>query len=201
MDEQCKNTKTHSWQRSLPVCAVESLYETTSVCQPDLNFCSGHWIINKNSCIQYWFILFFWGGRSTDDFRCKAKKAEFKNLSTNWVCRPQGTLKVAKPQLSSQLCYDPTDDFQTSRRSFLPASSTLLASLIILKLVWSLWFLLTNSRSLRRLATFLQFHLWVFLTVWREIRNQRVNISVPRNMKKTDFKFRVCYDGYTRGSP
>ena len=71
-----------------------------------------------------------------------------------------------------------------------------MASLIILKLVWSLWFPLTSPRPLRRLAAILQLHLLSFPhtvdhTVWREIRNLRVNISMPRSIKKADFKYQV----------
>lgn len=129
---------------SSPVGAVESLDQTTSICQPNLNFCGGHGIINKNSFIKYWFVLFFWRRRSTDNFRCKAKKEECKNQNTHWVYRTQDTLKVAESQLCSQLCHDSSEDFPSKTTASFLFSLLLLASLI----------LLINPRYLRSLAAF-----------------------------------------------
>lgn len=127
---------------SSPVGAVESLDQTTSICQPNLNFCSGHRIINKNSCIKYGFVLFFWRRRGTDNLRCEAKKEEWRIRThtgytghRHWRCRATA-LQSAVPWFS--------EDFPSKTTASFQFSLLLLASLI----------LLINPRYLRSLAAF-----------------------------------------------
>lgn len=128
---------------SSPVSAVESLDQTTSICQPNLNFCSGHRIINKNSCIKYGFVLFFWRRRGTDNLRCEAKKEEWR-IRTHTGYTGHRHTEGAEPQLCSQLCHESSEDFPSKTTASFQFSLLLLASLI----------LLINPRYLRSLAAF-----------------------------------------------